>query len=559
MTQSASTNFDLSSLHLLRGEINIVLKDAETHLREFYDDPEQASFLLDSANNLKQLSAIFELIAFDGADLLAKQLSACYTKLHDNLDGDESDNERLMTDISEAVMLLDRYVEFVLLKETPESGLLLPIINKLKAQLGEPAISADDLRLNSNSVIIADPAGNYTSLSNLGLNVQALTQAYRAGLSVILNHKEGAVLFEPDRQKLDGMAKACALVAEKSDKLFWHAAATLTQNIGKDLPLSHPKKRILIYLEQQFGDYLPIEDRRFAELVSFACNKNANFATLATQKYSLNKISQAKFEEMQHFLFGPNREITDTLNELIQTQIEEIKQKVDSFVRAEQGDISGNKPDINEISAEIKALASTMSLLELNDASQALKSASAQIVGWQNPTLEDLDSLLDKLMVAENASIFLAKTHIPGAVKLPLHNRQISLHQLDTAYETLVKEARSNITAIASTINTYLDDPNRDILNLQNTPEMVYQVAGATGFLRMPVAKQLNRLAHKLENNLLDTIHTANQAQLLQLTSAWADVLVAADIELENFEQNRPSNKQTLLLSENSLNKLLAA
>lgn len=558
MTQSASTNFDLSSLHLLRGEINIVLKDAETHLREFYDDPEQASFLLDSANNLKQLASIFELIAFDGADLLSKCLSACYTKLHENLDGDEDDNERLMTDISEAVMLLDRYVEFVLLKEMPESGLLLPIINQLKTQLGEPAISADDLRQKSNSVIIADPASNYASLSSLGLNATALTQAYRAGLSVILNYKDGVVLFEPDRQKLDGMAKACALVAEKSDTLFWHAAATLTQNIGKDLPLSHPKKRILIYLEQQFGDYLPIEDRRFAELVSFACNKNANFATLATQKYALNKIGQAKFEQMQHFLFGPNREITDTLNEIIQTQIEDIKQKVDTFVRAES-DIGTPKPDINEISEEIASLANTMSLLELHDASVALKSASTQIVGWQNPTLEDLDSLLDKLMVAENASIFLAKTHIPGAVKLPLHNREISLHQLDTAYETLVKEARSNIASIASTINTYLDDPNRDRMNLQNTPEMVHQVAGATAFLRMPVAKQLLRLANKLETSLLDTIHTANEVQLVQLAGAWADVLVAADIELENFEQNRPSNKQTLLLSENSLNKILAA
>ncbi|WP_066801919.1 hypothetical protein [Moraxella oblonga] len=558
MTQSASTNFDLTSLHLLRSEINIVLKDAEVHLREFYDDPEQASFLLDSANNLKQLASIFELIAFDGADLLSSNLSDCYTKLHSNLDGDEEENEHLMTDISEAVMLLDRYVEFVLLKEMPEPALLLPIINKLNTQLGKPTISADDLKQNSSSVIISDPASNYTSLSSLGLNTTALTQAYRAGLSIILNYKEGTVLFEPDRQKLDGMAKACALVAQKSDTLFWHAAATLTQNIGKDLPLSHPKKRILIYLEQQFGDYLPIEDRRFAELVSFACNKNANFASLATQKYSLNKISQAKFEEMQHFLFGPNREITDTLNELIQTQIEEIKQKVDTFVRAEN-DIGSNRPDINEIAGEIRALANTMSLLELNDASLALKSISTQIVSWQNPTLEDLDNFLDKLMVAENASIFLAKTHIPGAVKLPLHNREISLHQLDTAYETLVKEARSNISGISGIISTYIDDPNRDRMNLQNTPEMVRQVAGAAGFLRMPIAKQLYRLAHKLETDLLDLIHTANETQLAQLTSAWADVLVAADIELENFEQNRPSNKQTLLLSENSLNKILAA
>ena len=61
MTQSAktATNFDPSSLHILRNEINAVLKDAEMHLREFYDDPDQAPLLLDSASNLSQLSAIF--------------------------------------------------------------------------------------------------------------------------------------------------------------------------------------------------------------------------------------------------------------------------------------------------------------------------------------------------------------------------------------------------------------------------------------------------------------------------------------------------------------------
>lgn len=559
VSTSSSTNFDLPSLHLLRNEITVVLKDAESHLREFYDDPEQASFLLDSANNLAQLSSIFSLIAFDGTDLLAKKLSECYTKLHANINGDENTNEQLMTDISEAVMLLDRYVEFVLLKETPEPALLLPIINKLQAQLGEPTIDAQTLKQNSNSVIISDPIANYASVSTLGLNTTALVQAYRAGLGVVLNHKEGAVLFEPERQKLDGMAKACALIAEKSDKLFWHAAAVLTQNIGKDLPLSHPKKRILIYLEQQFSDYLPIEDRRFAELVSFACNKNTGFAALATQKYALNSISQAKFEQMQHFLFGPNREITDTLNTLIQAQIEGIKQSVDTFVRGD--DMHHGQVNISEVAQEISALSRTMYLLGLPEASQALQSATTQVASWQTqaPTLEDLDSFLDKLMVAENASIFLNKTHIPGAVKLPLYNRQISLHQLDTAYETLIKEARSNITAIATTITTYLDDANRDMLNLRNTPEMIRQVAGATGFLRMPIAKQLYRLARKLESDLLDIIHTANDAQLNQITSAWADVLVAADMELENSEQNRPSSKQTLLLSEHSLNKILAA
>ncbi|MDO4450367.1 MAG: hypothetical protein Q4B79_05340 [Moraxella sp.] len=560
MTQSAktATNFDLSSLHILHNEINSVLKDAEVHLREFYDDPDQAPLLLDSANNLTQLSAVFKLISFNGASLLAEYLSKAYTTLHANADGDEDENEVLMTDISEAVMLLDRYVEFVLLKETPEPALLLPIINKLGEHLGQPAMDATTLKQNINSVIISDPKANYTSLNSLSLNSRALTQAYRAGLSVILEYENA--LSEADRQKLDGMAKACALIAEHSDTLFWQSAKTITHNVASELPLSHAKKRILVYLEQQFSDYLPIEDRRFAEMVSFACNKDKEFAILANQKYALNKVSDAKFGEMQRFLFGPNREIIDTLNELIQEQIEEIKQKVDQFVRAINGvGEIGESVSIGDISTELDMLSKTMFLLELTDASQALTEASAQVADWQNPTLEELDMFLDKLLVAENASIFLAKSHTPGAVKLPLHNREISLHQLDTSYETLVKEARSNLTAATLALTDYLADENRDALHLQNTAEMIRQVAGAAAFLRLSAtASQLYLLARRLDNGLLDKIRTSPDSELVRISNAWADVLVSADYEFENFEENRPSNEQSILISQNSLNQLVA-
>ena len=557
-SQTSSSNFDLLSLHVLCDEIHAVLKDAELHLCDFYDDRNQAELLLDSADNLKQLGAIFQLISFDGADILADGLSLIYRQLRQKAYERNENDELLLTDVSEGVMLLDRYVEFVLLKETPEPALLLPIINKIYAHLGKTAISADTLRYNSHSVIINSPADNYVSLSQLGLDTKTLVGAYRAGLNVVLEHTDSTPLSQSDIQKLDDMAKSCVWIAQNSDSLFWQAAAALTKNIAQDLPLTHAKKRTLIYLEQQFCDYLPIEDRRFAELVSFACHKDKAFATLATEKYELNKISQAQFEQMQRFLFGPNHEITNTLNTLIQEQLEGIKHKVDTLVRGDQLMNTAEQISTASISDELLTLSRTMYLLKLGDASQALLTAANQVNGWQNPTLEELDALLDKLMIAENAAIFLAKTHTPGAVKLPLHNRDISLHHLDTAYNTLIKESRNCLATLSNALTDYVADENKEILNLQNTPVMMRQVAGAAAFLRMSVvAKQLTRLVKKLDDGLLQDIHEAPEQEFEQMVSAWADVLVAADMEFENFANNRPSGKQSLLVSEHSLNHLL--
>ena len=555
---TSSTNFDFDSLHVLQPEINVVLKDAEVHLREFYDDPDQASLLLDSANNLAQLAKVFYLIGFDGAGILAQHLSNAYATLSQGV-SDEEDNEPLMTDISEAIMVMDRYVEFVLLHELLEPTLLLPVINKLRGYLGQDALSPETLREHCSSITIYNPAANYASPATLDINI-AMVQQYRRGLGVILTQKTNTSLSDSDRQKIEGLSNVCATLADRTDVLFWQAAAVMTRGIADELPLNHAKKRILIYIEQQFYDYLPVEDKRFAQLVQFAYNKDSDFAAQAHQKYTLNQIDESTLGVMKSILFGPNREIANTLNELIQKDLETIKQQVDNFVRADGRVLEGeNNISNQDIAKEIVALSKTLYLLKLTDASSALQQAGQDVWAWEKPTLEELDALLDKLMIAENAAISLAKSHTPGAGRIRLHNQNISLRQLESAYEILVKEARNNLLSISDTLSNYLAG-NKNTDELQETPYMIRQVSGATAFLHMNVlTRQLVKLANKLEQDLLNKINTLTQEQLVPVMHAWADILVAVDMELENIAENRPASKRAILTSEHSLNTLLVA
>lgn len=544
-TPLSATNFDLPSLHILLAEIETALTDAENHLSEFYDDEEQVSLLMDSATVIEQLSSIFALIELNGASDLSLAIAKTLKKLHAS--GDNSDTALVM-DISEGIMLLDRYVEFVLLKEVVEPSLLLPIINKLRAHIGETALTTNEVS-SLSSISITNPEAHYQSVASLGMNPTQLITAYRAGLGVALTSNEQ--IDDNQIARLTGMHTACKTIAERSDTLFWQSAAILTENLAQQLPLSNAKKRVLIYIEQQFQDYLPIHDRRFADLVGFACEYNKDFANIARQKYALGKLSESEYGQMQRFLFGPNREITDTLNLLIQNEISSIKEKVDGFSR---GDTSLNALTTTEIGAHIKDLASTMHLLGLNEASDALIATAQKVKGWTSPSPEEFDALLSDLMIAENASIFMAKTHTPGAVKLPLHNRTISLHQLDTAYSTLIKESRTNIVLLNQAIADYLADDNKDVTPLQNTPETLQQVAGSCNFLGLPdSAKMLGTLAKFMEN------HLAKGGEKLpsEVLANIADVIVAADYYLESQEENRPVSKQAVLIGQHSLSRVL--
>ena len=114
-TRMTATNFDLPSLHLLRQEIAVTLHDAEMHLSEFNDDNAQAPLLLDSVETLAQAGNVLRLIGLEEGAILAQALSQGFQKLYDEREQNDSE---LVMDISEGIMTLNRYVEFVLLKET---------------------------------------------------------------------------------------------------------------------------------------------------------------------------------------------------------------------------------------------------------------------------------------------------------------------------------------------------------------------------------------------------------------------------------------------------------
>lgn len=544
------TDFNLPSLHLLHDEIVVTLKDTETHLSEFNDDNTQAPLLLDSIIVLKQLSGIFKLISLVGAEALNTAIVNGLQRLYDN--GDNNDVNLIM-DLSEAIMTLDRYVEFVLLTESVEPTLLLPVINKLNAHGQHAPITADYFSaFGSSSVIIASPEKNFQPLHELGLNNELLTDAYRSGLGVALLNQDSTVSADA-QQKLNAMGAACALIASKTSSLFWQAAAAATADIAAILPLTLSQKHTLIYLEQQFQSYLPVMDTRFADLVSFACQRDNKAAQHLREQYAQNRLEEPQLEQMRRFLFGPNRALTDTLNTMIQTQINTIKEEVDSYARGDS--VNSAEMQTAKIIEELATLGSALRLLGLSSAADSLRAAAEEVGRWQAPSPEDFDRLLLALMHAENATIAMAEMHTPGAIYLPLNNPHISLHQLNTANDTLIQESRTAIANAEQAINDYLAEPERDMLNIQNIPEMMRQVAGAVRFLQLPTsASMLSQLANYIEQR----IESGRRIEDGTLACI-ADVIMAVDHHLDGFEHNRPVSKQALDVGQQSLSQLLAA
>ncbi len=546
----SATNFDLSSLYILKNEISVVLKTAEVHLSEFNDNKIQAPLLLDSADVLEQMARILDLLSLDGASDLTDAIAKIFQLLHDNVD---KDNDNIVLDVSEAIMVLERYIEFVLLRETLEPLLLVDIINRLHKYLNKPELTINSFgNRKTSSLSIFDPQANYQPLTDLDLDVKRLLTAYRVGLNVALTATSRATSAE-DRKKLKAMQIACETISAQSKCLFWQSATASVTDIDKALPLTEVEKSTLIFLEQQFLNYCSVSDKRFADLVNFACHRNNNLSQDIKQAYAKNRLNKEQQENIKTMLFGPSYQMTDVLNTLIQEEISQIKDSVDSLSQ-EEGDADVDKETtIKSIADRLQALGSSLKLLKLDEASSAMYKEAKIVSEWQSASAENIDTLLVALVVAENASITLLKSYTPGTLAFPLHNSNISLHQLDTSYESIIAESRKSILTIEQKLGDYLQDESHDAEYLSVIPQLLHEVAGALNFLNLDIeTKMVNRLIKHINNDLIDGAFDTDKL------SHVADVISAVEYRLEGLESNQPVGNQAINIGYGSLKALVA-
>lgn len=636
------SNFDFSSLTLLRPEINKVLQTAERNLSEFNHDPSQDYLLIDTSENLQQLAEVFNFISFKVSSHLAHALSAALSHLHEmplNKKADlnnikqtiqqanhqyDSQNQKnnqiqntelLIAKVVQGIMSLTRYIEFALLQQTLEPKLLLPIINELRELIGNQPLAESEFSFEDYRYLtLANPTANFQSLESLdlkrlNLDSELLTTAYRAGLAVILASDNKTKLNKEDIAKVNAMHAACSTLANESKSLFWQAAAAVTKYRKDLLPLTEQKKSLYIFIEQQFRSYLPADDRRFAELVSFACQQVQQTSGEINNQIKIqlqqNKLSESALLEYKRIMQGPDQHVALTVKSLIDEEINFLKAKVDQWINPSDEPIEiteaeSLKDNLQTISTKLHTLASTLQLLNQQDAAKYLTKTAKSMQSWSTPSAEDLDQLLTAFMIAENAAIAMTKSFIPDEQANALNNQDISISQLDTANMALIKQSRHMIRSIENAISDYMDtlfkydyaaednhsesdsqsaatqgSDHLDHSPISETNDVYYQnpalldipnelkqLAGVLKFIDLTdAANTVNRLAVSLDarSDIEDNkLAGPSEAHYFEF-SKMADILLAIDHQLHSKLQGRPVAKQAMYIANRSLSELVAA
>ena len=546
-----ATHFDVAPLHLVKPEIDSSLAQVESVLSVFVDDDQNTSGLVDAAEAMTQIHGILRLLELHGASELSGVMA---TSLKSIADHPVQIPEEHLAAIGEGLMVLQRYLEFVLLRETSLPHLLLPMTNILRQLAGLAPLREGYFlapRLSLADVIPTGQVAEPLEQSEQQPLIQFLHRMYRQGLSAVLAGRSGNDHYRLMQRAGYEMSR---LASTGASALYWQAANVALEQLELCRPLTASRQRVLISIERQFAQptQLPALDDLTDVLALATCRDHSSANALRDQLDLQGRVATDQTSnEMARFLFGPNGETVHTVNALVHTEISQIKHQIDGLVRGEtpeEGSIS--------ISERMQMLASTLDMLNLTDAATQLRQQIALEATWVKGDNQDsLNTLMDGLMVAENAMTILDKSHTSGAVMLPLNNMMISLQQLDEARATLVGESRGTIGMAMRALLSYTEN-NNDELHLANVPVMLESVSGAMLFLEAPRGSQILRhTAQYMQQRFAPNQPAASSMEMDRL----ADALVCIDYYLESIEINKPAGEHPFSVGENSLAVLQAA
>lgn len=552
MTTDTAQHFDAIALHIVKDEIDASLKQVENALSAYIEDTGNTFGLNEASESMAQISGIVQLLDINGAIELASAMSQLMNRIASN---PQDTSDQTLGAMSEGLVLLSRYLEFVLLRESLLPHFLLPTINLIHIELGLPLLREGHF-LKSFLSIVQMPTlkQDQQGIEINDVELNRLSSLYRASLNNLIKNKASQLDYQAF--KLIGhLAKQISINTQSA--LYWHAVDSALNQLD-ECKLSDTRLRVLIQIERNLAKlspntagFTPSIDE-LADILSLGACRDHQEADQLRQQLGLTDylMSDVQSNILARYLFGPDSNTIHITTDLFQQEITDIKNKVDSL---QHGDLL--EGGFEAIANQIYQLAQGITLLNLNDAGQLLRQQSHKVAAWQNMSnFDQINELMDSLLLASNAIAVFDRSYIPQGSKLPFNNTRISLHQLQEANQVVIKECRDALGMSMRSLTTYLEDG--DLLHMNNVPAMFETIAGALLFLNAPAGHDmLTKTARYIEKAFSPEHAKPNDQQIALL----ANVMMSIDHYLEGLEIQKPVGIHPFDIGSQSVAQLQAA
>ena len=544
-----------TSLTFLKEAIDTTLTEAENQLEAFSDDHSRQDELQHCAQAFQQLRGICQVVELPAAALMSEEMALAARELQEKV------SEARIQALSNAIVLLARYFDYVQLKNRTLPALLIGGINELRRSGGKGLIqeshffSADLSRQRA-----PEAPQRELSVSELSDLSRRLRHMYQVGLLGVLRGQGNATslkLMARALVRLDRAAGQCGL-----SRFLWVAQAVLTAMYCDQMAITPARKALLSQYDRQLKKLVYDGDQAVTEEAPLLLIKESLFivslsaedsGTIGDVKQAFGlkaEVSDTVLQRELALMTGASGSVIRSVATAMRDEIADLKESLDL---ASQGVADTN---YQSVAASLNRLGSTLDMINKDDESRAIKQRAREVSKWapdQNVEGEAFHGLVDDLLIVENVVAGLERSISPeDDVHRTANNTNISLYQLDDARMTVVGECRAGLALAKRSISSFMDS-NWDAMHLSNLPGTFASIAGGLMFLELDRAKAVTEACHKyISNRLLsgDQVPTRENMETL------ADALTGVDYYLESMEEQKPIGDGVLEVAEESMNAL---
>ncbi len=547
-----------TSLTLLKDEIDATLSQAETSLEAWVEDQSRENALEECASAFHQIKGICQMLELPAASLMAEEMEL----IASDISGRDDGTARTAA-LGNAIVLLQRYLEYVQLKDQALPELVVDGINELRRAAGKSLIPESHFfKVDLSRQRYPEAPEATGSAEDMPRLCRRLRHMYQVGLlGVLRGEHQGTNLKIMSRAlaRIDRLCGPCPM-----SRLWWVARGALEAMLHDGMALNAARKSLLAQYDRQIKR-LVYEGREALKTEPPLLLLKESIYVISLSDTARGVIGEVKqvfelrrgltdriLQDELALMSGGSGSVLRTVADALKEELNSIKHTLDMVSQGVED------AEYTEVADAITRIANTLVMVGEHREAQRIKERALQVRNWKAGEIDmegdEFRELVDELLKVENTLAGLERRFAPDDdLHRQEHNESISLYQLDEARITVVGECRAGLSLTKRSLSSYMEN-NFDRMHVGNLPSVLAGVSGGLTFLGLDRAKSvMDACREYIEQVLLSSEAEPPDHERMETL---ADAVSSVDYYLESMEEHKPIGDAVLEVAEFSMEEL---
>lgn len=525
-------------------EISETLKEARQALEAFVEDSKDSTKMRFCLTYIHQVHGSLQMVEFHGASLLAEEMEHLAQALMDNKVTSVPEAQEVLM---RSLLQLPTYLDHVKAKKEDNPGLVLPLLNDLRAVRNQRYLSETNL-FSPDLDITKKTRGNRHPITadkgKLQQVLKKLREMYQFAAASVLR----GIKVEENLGYLDKVfSRLEALTAGTPCYPVWEVSAALVEGLLRDdIELSVAVRGLLRHLARELrlmGEKAPASldmaprEALLKNLLYYVARAEEGGKKInrIKKRYNLNNALLAGVtigdSGGKESLSAPDpdaiRSVVVALNEEINT----IKHVLDACLSGQ-----GQPEDLRDVLPVVKRVADTLAILGIGDLRKQINQQIEMLT-----ELSELNSIDEPRLIEVAGKVIEIEHRLEAIAKAVGTNRDLASVnerevEIDHAKITVIKECQHGLEQAKDAIVEYISS-KWDKSHLLNVGSLLHDIRG--GLEMIPLSRPaaiLDRCAAFIQEELINGSEQPSWKSLDTLADAIASIEYYLERRLDDME-----------------------